>query len=118
MSHHWSAYCVTCRSTHEYSPNRGLTQIRALIRHARELAAVQPATRDGECDVSLMAYGTSYLDVNWFAEHAEHELRPIDEYGAFDGECGRPTTCAICQHRHKCVLPYGHSGACSPVQPT
>lgn len=84
MSCNWRIRCLTCHRLnaadtdhHFFSANHREDLMRSLIKHASEIGALSPLLRTEdvhfECDC-----GT--IDIEWFLEHATHELSPIDEY--------------------------------------
>lgn len=114
MSTDYHVFCVDCQSRHDFNDsNHQAPLMRRLIAHAPAIAALAPLLEATGGDLSL---GTSYgqVDASWFAAHAGHELRVIDEYGKLDGGCVRRVRCPSCPSEHWCRHPHGHSGACEP----
>lgn len=119
MSCDWNIRCVTCGiSTCFYNTNHCEDLMRCLIGHAGEIAGLVAMFRDPELrhEVDLM---TSHgrVDVEWFAEHAGHDLRAIDEYGCLLGQChgGYRLTCPACGLMVFCQREEGHGGDHAPA---
>lgn len=59
-----------------------------------------------ECEVSVSGYR---FDPLWFAQHSGHKLRPVNEYGELDEQCGEWVKCE-CGAQQRCKLDVGHDG--------
>lgn len=108
MSCDWNIKCVTCDVVHGFDEANNEKQLmRDLIEHRHAFAAFHPVTISG-CEVKLLTTWYGSIDTEWFVQHHDHELRPVNEYGVLDGECGRQVRCQECKTSHHCVLPHGH----------
>lgn len=85
MSRDWYIHCKTCHDTLEFSDANHATELmRVLIAHAPAIAALAPLIDDPRTFYAVELHaGRWRIDVNWFADHAQHEIVPIDEYGKF-----------------------------------
>jgi len=111
MSCDWDIRCVPCGvNLGIEDANHALEQMRALCTHAAAIAALRDLA---PFDVTI-SYFRHDISAAWFAEHAGHELRPIDEYGRLDGQCHKRAGCRDCGTLRACVLGHGHAGGCAP----
>lgn len=86
MSTHWMPYCHTCKSC-GYIPriNHGLQTIQWLIKNAQVIAAMGEVSRLNPSFVDITVnVGREVLDLQWFAQHSDHKLGAISEYGETD----------------------------------
>lgn len=117
MSRDWNIRCVTCGETHAFDDGI-LYRMRDLIEARREIAALAPLVRaakktraatSGDLEISVGIY-RGEIDLDWFEKHRDHDLRPIDEYGELDTDCGKIFQCPCCQSSKSCRLDEGHAG--------
>lgn len=98
MSNYWDVYCKDC---HEKcgidNANREQDLMHELVRHRHAIASIAPLVNDTLLELRQHNGISVRIPVEWFAEHHEHELCPIDEYGTVADEvcenknCGRRT---------------------------
>lgn len=118
MSCDWHIRCVTCGDTHRFDDANHMDEaMSALIRHRDAIAALVPLLREPHVDIVFsLGLGNRCdewrIDPAWFAKHAGHELRPIDEYGCLLGQCGEHVRCGECSSWHLCALEHGHAPPC------
>ncbi len=136
MSTHYDIYCRTCsKGLDAYEADQ--TEMRVLLRLAPALSflgrAVAAFRASGSSEIrpdvpyfsehlpKIVVQACRYMgddsgpafDVEWFLEHAGHDLSVRDEYGAFDDECSKWMRCSECGDSHHCRLVKEHEGACS-----
>lgn len=85
MSCHWDIKCVTCGETlGMYDTNHRLDLMKILILCKDGLAGLTPLLQlRGDRSVQIYEY---WVDPKFFAEHKNHELIPINEYGQTEEE--------------------------------
>lgn len=95
MSTDWNIYCVDCGETLKFNDANHIDkEMRVLCKHAAAIAALAPMFQEmkevawnGMClSLPYGSYGS--VEPDWFARHLGHRLRPINEYGYCDDECG------------------------------
>lgn len=114
MSCDWNLRCVTCAETHAFDDaNHQINLMLLLIKSRHEIAALYCL------DLSMIGLskrldvdvGYGRVSLKWFADHHEHDIQPIDEYGRLHRQCRENVTCGSCKTRHMCTLDEGHAGA-------
>lgn len=115
MSHNYYFHCLDCHSTGEME-NQRLAAMRELCRDVKELGVAARALLKAAERTPYLALFVFQdpLPLTWLAEHGDHNVKAISDYGAIDGECYRSVTCGTCEQTHPCRRPTGHEGACSP----
>jgi hypothetical protein len=110
MSCDWNIKCITCDSTLVFNDaNHQQNLMVLLVEHRRAIGRLATLLCSPAEGIRLATnYGN--VDAAWFAFHAEHDLRPVDEYGRLMGQCNQRVTCPSCTTEHPCVLDYGHAG--------
>jgi hypothetical protein len=119
LSCDWDVWCVTCGEavTCFSDANHQVDMMRALVRHAPAIAAFATVFDDPQLDLRIETPWGCVVPRD-FAEHADHELVPRDEYGQFDDGCGARFECSACASTHlTCVLKKGHDGAHAARRP-
>jgi hypothetical protein len=102
MSLYWDLRCVDCGVDAGISnANRMMKEMQGLAAGAADLGrAFKAITKlvDGELlGIRLLIdYGSISLPVEFFLEHGEHRVRPVDECGRFDTPCGITYRCSSC----------------------
>lgn len=90
MSTYWNVCCFECGSEagclFECSVHREDLMI-AVCEGARSLAKIAKVATASGLDVRLDT-SIGGADLEWFLQHAEHMIVPIDEYGQFRNLCG------------------------------
>ena len=108
MSCDYVVYCTTCSSRHPFNDaNHQQDLMRSLIRYASAIGHLAPLLDEAPVDVQT-PYGR--LHPEWFAEHAEHELVVVDEYGRLENQCRANVICSHCTNIHPCLLDRDHDG--------
>ncbi len=113
MSDHYFPHCLDCEDTcntfdgwtfrHDWGPILGM-------RH--EIAALAKASKAANHGgMLLQTVLEGRIDIHWFAEHHEHRLRIISEYGTIEGTCSKRVACD-CGHGAYCRREPDHDGAC------
>jgi len=117
MSNHYDIKCVTCDErlypTGWWTNGAG-AKFTELISHRDALAAAAPGLEELEASGVVNDFQYSTLAAcRFFAAHAGHDIRTIDEYGTLWGQCGRRVFCGCCGSGSGCKLPSGHDGPCA-----
>lgn len=126
MSNHWDLYCMTCTQSARYLiwANHGDDAIRDIIHAQAELIALSDAMRAfnekaeswrlalPEHFVSLgdSEHPSIHAVADWLRNHAGHDIRACDEYGAIDQLCNQRFACSSCTNYLRCGLAVGHDG--------
>lgn len=126
MSTDWGIGCRTCRDagldpsvyfTGEWNNCREIDTLRKLADNP--LAIIEAHERFGGLVRFFWNDWASHdYECNGLAEfaiaHRGHVLAPMNEYHAFEKECGRYIQCGECKgHTKKCRLDWNHEGPCS-----
>lgn len=115
MSCDWDIRCLDCGVSHGFEDANNRDDLMLLlIEHAVAIAALVPLLADPCADIALTGDYRHRINASWFAKHATHRLRPIDEYGVLLGQCRKRVACCACGSAPHCVLAYEHAGACTP----
>lgn len=123
MSCHWKYECTACgesfdpedRSNHQ-------SEVMASILAARpelEQAGLALMKAPGLLAALRDFFGTEWSSalLAWFAEHAGHPVRLVDEYGLVHGTCGERLEGGETGYRY-CALPPEHQGGHDPEAKT
>ncbi|MGW5519256.1 hypothetical protein [Nocardia africana] len=113
MSNYWDLLCRDCGDTYEFEWNRGGDHIQELIPYMGALAKMAPAYEILDRH-PVRDYHMSYDLLTFAAEHQDHDLIAIDEYGTLYGDCYHRYACPCCGSQLKCGLPKGHDGDHGP----
>ena len=107
--------CVTCGVTEKVDDERGyLDEVQAMIRAAPAIAEMAPLASF----LDLRVNGYASIRAAFFVEHAGHDLRPIDDMGHLENECGAPITCRCCGlELARCHLDMHHAGEHAEKRP-
>lgn len=111
MSCDYYVHCATCKVTLEYASTRYDRHVpHVLIKHAEAIAALSGLRAETHGNVGL-GDSSMRVDVDWFVQHAGHELVVIDECDRVDDRCGEFYQCDRCARSHQhCNLSKGHGG--------
>lgn len=114
MSCDWDVRCLDCKSDLGISnANHAVGLMRAIVAHAKVIGALVPFMKEADLAgyfVDLTFGDGTRINAEWLAQHADHHLVPVDEYGVLDGACGVRVVCPECNRDDVCRLPKGHSG--------
>lgn len=116
MSCDWHVYCRTCSDQHYFSDaNHRVDFMRELVKHSRAIAGLAELMNDAGGEIT---FDTSWGPIRpeWFAQHVDHDLTVIDEYGVIDDGCREHAKCGSCGTHHRCALKRGHEGPCVPAK--
>lgn len=114
MSTHWDIHCRTCDEGAGFSINHGEKQLHELLIHQETWAEFAECVEASDIELRLLGDEGGAL-CSWPAfakKHLKHNVTLRNEYGVFNGECGRSVRCQHCSAHHSCNLPRQHSGAC------
>lgn len=101
MSTDWDVYCEDCDAYAGISDaNHRNDLMRVLIAHAGPLAELSQVK--GLVGYMELSFDGHHVDLDFFAAHRGHRLRPISEYGYFEEKCGQEYFCPRCQKTVKC----------------
>lgn len=104
MSCYWDIRCVDCGVDAGIdNANHMMETMQTIVRVAPALGAAFAALGDElvRMPVELQVCG-KYVPARFLAEHGQHRLRPVDEYGAFDTPCGKRFFCELCGVEVEC----------------
>lgn len=100
MSCDWDIKCVDCDVEAGIdNANHRMELMQSIVAHAKELHAFLKSAPELDCELHFDGY---YVPAKFFAEHGDHRLRPVDEYGHFDTPCSGRFFCAKCQQEFVC----------------
>jgi len=118
MSCDWDVYCRTCDSYMGLSDwNQALDAVRELIAHAPDWVKIWALNQELYHLGLHMERGGRAVCLEFFHEHASHDLVARNEYGRTDGTCGKTWKCHACNEPHRCNRPEGHTGECGLLEP-
>ena len=107
MSTDWNVHCRTCNSTSYFcDANRADDVMARLCTNAKAIAALEPLLGGGTIELRTL-WGV--VDIEWFAQHADHDLVPVSEYGDFLDQCGEWVEC-VCGSSRRCTKTLRHDG--------
>lgn len=123
MSTDWGIGCRTCAAagvvreghfTGEWDNCRDIDALRKLIDARSHVVATSDAL-GGLVRFSWSEWATGDANgiVQFFRDHINHDLAPMNEYGQFDDDCGKRVDCPTCGTSHRCRRRREHDGACS-----
>lgn len=95
--------------------NQRLDTVRALVANMADLhRAACALLKVQRCQPYLrLAMWSDPLPLDWLAEHGNHKIKAISDYGQIDGDCYKQVQCGVCLHVERCRRPEGHEGVCS-----
>lgn len=92
----------------------------AVVRQAEALADFAPTLRliDREGgiltpELAFVGHDHVKIDLDWFEDHAGHDIVVMDGYGKCTDECWKTIACPNCKKEDRCRLPTDHAGDCS-----
>lgn len=113
MSTAYDLHCVDCNAglgLECYDSNE-LARVRSK-RNTLAALSVLVASLDGIVRAEHSYLG--HIDLGFFERHRDHNIRIVDEYGAYVGDCRERVECECCGTRVHCRLPHAHEGEHSP----
>lgn len=81
MSNHWHIRCATCNCRTEFEYNHGEDLLSAILEHRQAFKGLEALARDPRVYDSTLQLHGHYINFSWIAEHADHELAIVSEYG-------------------------------------
>lgn len=125
MSCDYDVHCLDCRSNAGFDDsNHADKEMRALARMgpglkfiAQGILAFEKSLKENSQEYTWLepnfrlrdSWGWKF-DAKWWAEHGDHRLVAIDEYGRCDDECAERFDCKECGHAKWCRRTKGHEG--------
>lgn len=100
----------------EYEVLPALTDAKAIGAFARAAKANNGSSTEWSLRWGEGCSGGVHIPLDWFAEHGDHQLRLVNEYGEVKGQCNREIACSDCKSfKGYCGLDVGHKGECEPT---
>ncbi len=110
MSSCWDIVCVDCKAKMGIENANGAAELMRVLIAGREgfEKLVEKGLDSGTLEIT--ADHMACVIPEFFSEHQGHLLKPINEYGRYDDQCGKYVRCENCDASHYCVLASDHEG--------